>query len=51
MVFSGECNDHGSETEENERETSRYVVSADQLREGAFKTLGELRMELGMEDE
>lgn len=41
MAFSADSSDHDTEADE-EKQTSRFVVDADQLREGEFKTLKDL---------
>ena len=51
MASSADSSDHNSETEEYEIDASRFVVSADQIRDGDFKTLGELRKEIDIDAE
>lgn len=51
MAFSAESNDHDDGTEEDEKETSRFVVGADQLREGDFETLDDLREAIDANEE
>lgn len=51
MASSANSSDHDTETEEDEIDASRFVVSADQMREGDFKTLDELRKEIGADAE
>lgn len=51
MASSANSSDHDTETEEGEIDASRFVVSAEQLREGDFETLDDVRKAIDADSE